>query len=143
MDVSYTCTFCCIATTDYSQIAGIPLTFTGTSRMQCPSIPILDDTIVELDETFSVLLSTSNLAVNLIRDSASVLIRDNDMVTISWNPASYDITEDGSAARVCVQITEGEIDREVIVSYSTTDGTAESNQFTLTDYGNTNALLSS
>ena len=125
MDISYT--FCCIADNDYSQVAGIPLAFLGTSGMLCANIPILDDTIVELDEIFSALLSTSNPAVNLIRDSASVLILDNDMVTISWSPASYDIIEDGNAARICAQITGGEIDREVIASYATRDSTAESN----------------
>lgn len=126
-------TFCCIANVDYSQIADIPLILTGTNTIQCFSIPVLEDTVVELDETFSVLLSTSNSAVNLIRDSASVSIRDNDIVTISWSPASYDIVEDGSAATVCAQITGGQIDRQVIVSYSTIDGTAESKQFILTD----------
>ncbi len=119
--------FYCIANVDYSEIAGVPLTITGTSRIQCSSIPIINDTIVELDETFSALISTSNPSVNLIRDSASVLIRDNDMVTIGWSSASYQVVEDGSAATVCAQVTEGEIDRQVIVSYSTRDGTAESN----------------
>jgi hypothetical protein len=120
--------FYCIANVDYSsENAGIPLTITGTSRIQCSSIPILNDIVVELDETFSALISTSNPTVNLIRDSASVSIRDNDMVTITWSSASYEVVEDNSAAIVCAQLTEGEIDRPVIVSYSTRDGTAESN----------------
>ena len=127
-------TFCCIANVDYSLIADIPLIFTGTNRIQCSSIPILEDTIVELDETFSVMLSTSNSAINLIRNSASVSIRDNDIVTISWIPASYEVVEDGSAAAVCAQITGGQIDRQVIASYSTRDGNAISNQFILTAY---------
>ena len=119
--------FYCIANIDYSELAGIPLTITGTSRIRCSMVPILEDTIVELDETFSALINTSDPAINLVRDSASVSIRDNDMVTISWSAASYEVVEDGSAVTVCAQITEGEIDRQVIVSYSTRDGTAESN----------------
>ena len=119
---------CWIADIDYSQSAGVPLSFTGTSGMQCSSIPILDDAIVELDESFSVLLNTSNPDVNLIRDFASISIRDNDAVNISWNLTSYEIVEDGRAATVCAQIIEGEIDRQVIVSYSTRDGSAQGNK---------------
>ena len=133
-------TFCCIADSDYSQVGGVPLSFTGTNGMQCSSIPILDDTIVELDESFSVLLSTSNPAVNLIRDSASVSVRDNDTVTISWSPASYEVLEDGRAATVCAQITEGEIDRQVIVSYSTRDGTAQGNNKSIYTLGNNECI---
>lgn len=78
-----------------------------------------------------MLLSTSSPGVNLIRDSASVPIRDNDEVTISWSDASYQVVEDGSAVTVCAQITGGQIDRQVVVTYSTRDGTAESKQVML------------
>lgn len=120
--------FCCLANTDYSQIAGVPLIFTETDRIQCFGIPILEDATVELDENFSVLFNTSNPAVSLMPCSASVLIRDNDVVTISWNPTSYEVVEGDSAVNVCAQIIGGEIHRQVIVSYSSRDGTAESNQ---------------
>ena len=123
--------FSWIANIDYSQVADIPLIFTGTNRIQCSSVSILEDAIVELDETFSVLLNTSSPGVNLIRDSASVPIRDNDEVTISWSNASYQVVEDGNPVTVCAQITGGQIDRQVVVTYSTRDVTAESKQFML------------
>lgn len=49
--------------------------------MFCTAIPIVDDVIAELDETFTALLSSLNgqfIAVNPASSSATILIRDDD-----------------------------------------------------------------
>lgn len=64
---------------------GIDFTFLQTSlifvegiTIQCVEIPIMDDIDLENDESFSVSLSTSNGAVNILQDQAVVTITDND-----------------------------------------------------------------
>ena len=49
------------------------------------------------------------------------------MVTIGWSFETYEFDESGVSARVCAEITEGQIDRLVAVLYSTMDGTALGN----------------
>ena len=114
---------------DYTPVSDIPLSFTRASSVQCSNIFIQDDDIVELNETFSVLLTTSSSAVNLIRASATVIILDDDMVTIRWTTESNEVelVEDGTSAEVCAEIIEGEIARPVAVLYSTMDNTAQGN----------------
>lgn len=111
---------------DYVEIAGISHSFTGTSGIQCSSIFILNDGVVERDESFLVLLNTSNSNVDLVQNSATVSIADDDIVTVDWSSASYIVTEDGTSVRVCAEIVQGDIARPMTVSYSTSSGTAQS-----------------
>ena len=110
--------------TDYVEVPGISLSITGASGVQCSNIIIISDDVVEPDETFLVLLNTSNLNVDLVQNSTTVSIIDDDIVTIDWSLAPYTVTEDGTSVRVCVEIVQGNITRPVAVSYSTSNGTA-------------------
>ena len=103
------------------------LTLTGADGEDCTTISILDDNVVERNETFSVQLSTSNTAVDITQNSATVTVIDNDMVTIGWSPLSYEVDESDASATVCAEIVQGEIARPIIVFYSTLDGSAQSN----------------
>lgn len=67
--------------------------------------------------------------MDLVRSSASVSIVDDDTVTIGWSAGSYPINEDGTSARVCAEIVQGEIARPVSALYSTSDGTARSKTY--------------
>lgn len=93
---------------------------------QCTPITILNDDIVETNETFSVLLQVSSTLnfVDAIINSANVTIIDDDTVRIGWKPAFYNTTESGTVT-VCAEIIEGEIARPVSVFYSTVVGTAQ------------------
>ena len=66
-----------------------PTTFTFTSGVttQCTNIPINDDTLCEgdVDETFSILLSSSASGVMLSPASATVSIDDNDSKSLLGN----------------------------------------------------------
>lgn len=103
------------------------LTLIGAVGEDCTTISVLDDSIVERNETFSVQLSTSNPALDITQNSATVTIIDNDVVTIGWSALSYEINENNPLASVCAEIIQGEIARPVVVFYATMDGSALSN----------------
>ena len=99
---------------------------------ECLTVTIIDDDLVEANETFSVFLMTMNSTMNSVMDitrsSATVIITDDDIVTIGWSAQSYEFEEDGgSTATFCAQIVNGQITRPVTVLYSTIDDTAQSN----------------
>ena len=54
------------------------LIFVQGTTIQCMEIPIMDDIVLEDDESFSVSLSTNDGAVNILQDQAVVTITDND-----------------------------------------------------------------
>ena len=54
------------------------LIFVQAPTIQCVEILIMDDIILENDESFSVSLSTNDGAVNVLQDQALVTITDND-----------------------------------------------------------------
>ena len=65
------------ASNDYTAVTA-QLVFQSTVTLQCRSIPITDDTILENDEVFSVQLSTLDQDVILTFSTATVTIEDND-----------------------------------------------------------------
>ena len=85
----------------------------------------MDDSIVEMNETFSVLLATSDSAVKVNPSLATVTIIDDDVVTIGWNSVSFELDESGPIETVCAEIIEGEIARRITVLYSTMDDTTQ------------------
>ena len=114
-----------VANVDFSSLSSTSLFFSGTSGVECLNISILDDNFVEQNETFSVLLTTSNSAVEISLSSATVTIIDNDTVTIGWSSASFQFDENGPFATVCAEILQGDIARRISVFYSTMDDTTQ------------------
>lgn len=51
---------------------------TSSSRMVCINTSIIDDTVVEEVESFTVSVSTTDTAVTISPSSATVIIIDND-----------------------------------------------------------------
>ena len=62
---------------DYTTVTA-QLTFQATVTQQCSSISIVDDTILENDEVFSVQLSTLDPDVNLTPSTATVTVENDD-----------------------------------------------------------------
>ena len=54
------------------------LIFVQDTIIQCVEILIMDDIILENDESFSVSLGTTDGAVNILQDQAVVTITDDD-----------------------------------------------------------------
>ena len=109
---------------DFSFPSNTSLSFIGTNGVECFDITTVDDVIVEMNETFSVFLNSSNTAVDIAQNSATVTIIDDDTVSIGWNSSSYMFEEDSHSARVCATIIDGEIARAVTVLFTTLDDTA-------------------
>ena len=67
---------------DYTSVENV-LTFSPGVNESCTTIiPIVDDSVLESDEVFSVTLSTTDSDVSLDPASATVTILDNDGKTI-------------------------------------------------------------
>lgn len=113
---------------DYNEASGT-VVFAGTNNeTKVISVPISNDNIVELQETFQVSLSTSKPSVNA-DDKAIGTINDNDG-TATLYIGNKTLNEDGSAD------FEVSVDKPVqggfVVNYSAIDGTAElTSDFTL------------
>ena len=77
--------FLCIAVKDYTENISLrELSFDAFSSRQCLVIEILDDQVVEGNETFSVHLSTSDSAVRSFTQGSTVVhIIDNDGMKIN------------------------------------------------------------
>jgi hypothetical protein len=118
-----------IAENDFVSLTSTTLTLTGTDGENCSTISILDDSMVERNETFSVQLSTSNTAVDITQTSVMVTVIDDDAVTVGWSTPSYAVDESDALVTLCVEIIQGEIARPVIIFYSTIDSSALSNNY--------------
>ena len=60
-----------------------------TRSHQCLQIEIIDDSLAEDWEMFSVLLSTNSSAVNLTRHEFNVFIQPNDNIGITFSIVLY------------------------------------------------------
>ena len=127
-----TYTFHFTGVVDFISLSDVSLVFTGANGVECVDIFVLDDETVEVNETFSVLLTSSNSAVDIGQNSATVAIIDDDTSTVGWSSLSYTVVEDSGSAIVCAEIINGEIARPITVLYTTMDGTTQ---------GSYNALL--
>ena len=105
-------------------IPATSLSLSATNPIQCSPVPIQDDVIVELDETFSTLLSSSDEFVDITRATSTVTITDDDTVRIGWTSTLYTANESDRAVSVCVEIATGVIARTITAFYSTMDETA-------------------
>ena len=131
------------------------LSFNGSMVTQVVNIPILDDLIVDNDESFCVTLTTNDIAVTLRLQTTCITIRDNDRelhctsiyisccsniahilnasiifpileVTIGFNRAAYSVSEDAGNISAIVSVLSGTLARDVSVRVFTSDATATS-----------------
>ena len=132
-----------IASADYVS-STVDLIFGPSSRKQCAMIPVLNDTVPEVPEHFSVVLSmTTPLAgVILTPDNATVVISDDDgecsdrwlakcwmlytflsTVVVGFDHEIYSTSEGNGSVEVCVQVS-GILQSSVHLSLTTVDGNA-------------------
>jgi hypothetical protein len=115
---------------DYTAAGGILSWADGDMSAKIISIPIIDDSIFEGNETFGVSLSSATGGALLGSPaSATVTITDNDVAangSLQLDASSYEVREDGGTLRIAVTRIDGS-DDAVTVRYATTAGTATSN----------------
>jgi hypothetical protein len=110
---------------DYTATSGT-LTFAIGETSKTFQVPIIDDTLFELDETVHLTLSnpSPNIALGTPNDTAILTIKDNDtMPDVMFSDTSYPVMENAGSATISVVLSNpsGAISE---VHYQTTDGTA-------------------
>ena len=110
--------------TDFTGTNGT-LTFTGTAgEEQIITVSILDDTVVEGDETFTVTLgSTSNVLVGTSGSPATGTITNDDTVTVAFSSATYSDVE-GAGGNLPSLFVTGTVTAPTSVTITVSGGNA-------------------
>lgn len=109
------------ATSDYEQITEELLTFSRENTLQCTIIKITDDFVLESTENFNVLITPGDSSITILTLTAVITIVDNDMVGIGLEEEEYEVTEDQGSVEVCVVVTSGSIQRQLVATLLTAD----------------------
>ena len=123
-----------IARQDYSTVRGT-LTFADGQTTNSFSVPVLDDTLAEFEETVKLVLSNptgfpANIPLegrlDTNRTTANLTIIDNDFAAgrVSFENVTYTVNENEPLATVTVKRTGGSLG-ELLVNYDTSDGSAK------------------
>ncbi|XP_064396201.1 uncharacterized protein LOC135343155 [Halichondria panicea] len=104
------------------------LTFTNITTQVCWNVAALDDPIFENSESFTLTIVPMTAGVSVGQQS-TVTVMDNDNVTVAMTHDQWFVTE-GEMVMVCVTLT-GQLGRSVVVSLTSTVGTASLSDFSL------------
>ncbi|MFY9224323.1 MAG: Calx-beta domain-containing protein [Blastocatellia bacterium] len=112
------------AGSDYTATSGT-LTFLNSETSKTFSVPVIDDVLVEGNETLSLTLSNPTGGATLGSPSTAVLtIVDNDNAgSLQFSSATYSVMENGANATITVTRANGS-SGTVTVNYATSDATA-------------------
>ncbi len=112
------------AASDYTAASG-NLTFANGITSQSFSVPVLDDTLTEGNETVNLTLSSPTGGASLGSPSSAVLTIVNvpKAGTLQFSAATYSVNENGGNATITVSRVNGS-EGSVTVNYATSDGTA-------------------
>lgn len=111
-----------IAPGDYTA-TGSTLTFSPGVILRTFTIPIINDSVIELSETFMVTLSNPVNATLNTPNPATVTIIDNDVPNVQFSNATYSVSENQGTALITVTLSAPS-PATVTVDYATSDGTA-------------------
>lgn len=108
---------------DFSKLLlAIPLSESDGNRL-CINVTIIDDLLLENDETFTLLLTSADSAVSVELNMTTVTILDDDSVTLALQPMEFTITESSQQIQITV-ILRGSLESEVSLMLESEDGTA-------------------
>ena len=113
-----------VAGTDYTTTSEIVM-FRSTMMRQCITVPILDDSISEDPEIFTVTISSDDPDVSSTVPTTNVVITDDDSVTVEIEMETYTSDEGDGVVEVCVVVVAGTLNRKISVSLATSPGTAQ------------------
>ena len=127
-----------IAGQDYQPTSGILNWADGDSSPKTFSIPLINDSLAEGNETLSVTLSNPTGGLTLGNPSSATITLTSDDATplVSFSAASYQVSEATSLAVVTV-VRSGNTAGNVTVAYAATAGTATAGA----DFSSTNGTL--
>ena len=116
---------------DFTEVFNEIASFAGTAgETQTINFTVLDDDVVELDETFRLLLSSvTNTSLNHddfnLTDEATVTIKNDDAATLAIDDVDKAENADGTTATLTFTVTlTGDVDQGMTVDFATSDGTA-------------------
>ncbi|HIK91807.1 MAG TPA: hypothetical protein EYG03_07475, partial [Planctomycetes bacterium] len=115
------------AGTDYGTLSGTVTIMAGDITADIDVTGISDDLIVESDETINVQLTgttTPSFIIDTANDTATVTILDHDSATLSIGDASVTEGHSGTTTLSFPVTLSREVDVDVLVDYTTQDGTA-------------------
>ena len=119
------CLFLCKAPADYTSTT-MTLTFNMNSLFQIVPVMVMNDGLLEYEEVFFgnlTLPAGTTSSIRLIPSMATVAITDNNAAVIGFS-RNYTVTE-GGTVNLELEVLSGNLGREVVVSMSTADGTAQ------------------
>jgi len=123
---------------DFAVTSGTLTWAGGDNAVQQILVPIVDDTLSESMETFSIVFSSPTGGLLVPENTATINIIDNDNPgVISMSLASVAVSESGATLSVTATRSVGSFGA-VSVSYATSDGTAQAGS----DYAATSGTLS-
>ncbi len=107
------------------------LTFVPGDMEETVSIPIVNDNVVEFDETISLALSDPSVGASLgYPREGTITIQNNDLATIEFSSAGYQSGEGSGAAQISV-VCSGDLAHAVFVHLATSaGGTAGTSDYT-------------
>lgn len=124
-----------LANADYLPVNGL-LTFEEGELVKTFLVPVINDTLLEGEETFGITLFNPSAGAKLLTPAtAEARIVDND-AGLSFSAAAYSVSEAGVGATITV-VRTGVTNSVVSVDYSTANGTATAGQ----DYVSTSGTL--
>jgi gliding motility-associated-like protein len=132
VSVFYSITGTAIPTDDYSLLTGTAVILENTSEVIVPISGIIDDNIVEGDETIIITITGSNstVPINGAADTATITISDNDVGVLSVNTVTSsfidEATEGGADGNFRFSLDKGKAVGVPLNATFTLTGTATS-----------------
>ena len=112
---------------DYSKLLLIvPFSQSDGDRL-CINVTIIDDLILEHDESFTLLLTSTDSAVSVKLNVTTMTILDDDAVTLALQPMQLTVTESSQQVEITV-VLRGSLEREVTLMLESDDETASFNK---------------
>jgi hypothetical protein len=99
------------------------MTFNPGETTRSFTVPIINDTLDETNETVLLFLSKATNGVLANPSSAVLTIIDDDPPTVRFSSATYSVNENAGSASIGVQLSKP-YSQTVFVDYMTTGGTA-------------------
>jgi hypothetical protein len=125
---------------DYTAVSGTLTWAAGDTSSKTFTIPIMDDSLVEGNETIGLTLSNATGGATLGAATATLTIVDNDVLpafgTIQFSASAYSVNEGAGIATITVTRSGGS-DGAVAVTYATGGGTGAAGQ----DYAAVSGIL--
>ncbi|KAL5516904.1 hypothetical protein EMCRGX_G002348 [Ephydatia muelleri] len=110
----------------------------STNSRSCIMVHIIDDMFVEMNESFSIkLLSSDIVHVSPSKDTTTVTILDDlsDVIAIEWSERVYSAVEEDTSVLICASIINGTLETNVTVPFTYSQGTAsKGNDFTVSSW---------